>query len=400
MLSTAPATAAAEPAPCFAGRADPHRIRLLVITDTPVSAIGGSERFIRRLLTGLEPEAFKVDVIQLADAPDSPAAMPAGARAEPVCHPVGPVYGRAGRTLWKRLRPKVAAGSWDIVHSQHEKSDLLCALLPRGRNGPRWISSRRDSGFQRSAAVKAAFRLLDHRFDRLVAPSRSILDDLARRGRVPEKRLRLIPNGVDTARFAPPSPDARALGRARLGLAPDQFALGCVARMVPVKRHRDLIEALARLSGSRPGLRLVLIGDGPLEQALRAEAQRVGVGPLVHFLGRRQDVDTLLPLLDAFVLCSATEGMSNALLEAMAAGLPVVATAVGGNTEVVLDGQSGLLAPPAAPERLAAAIDRLVADPSASHAMGCRGRAHVERKFSDVAMIAAWRELYRELAVR
>ena len=400
MLSTESVPAAVEPVCRVTSRDDPHRIRLLVITDTSVTDIGGSQRFLRRLLAGLEPEIFDIDVVQLADPPPNPAVMPASARAELVCHPVGPVYGSAGRAMWQRLRRKVVAGTWDIVHSQHEKSDLICAMLPHGRTAPRFISSRRDSGFQRSAAVKVAFRLLDHRFDRLVAPSQEILDDLARRGHISEKRLRLITNGVDTAGFAPMSPETKSLGRTRLGLQPDHFVLGCVARMVPVKRHQDLIAAFARLAERRPELRLMLIGDGPLEGALRSQAQAAGVGSQVRFLGARQDVDTLLPLLDAFVLCSATEGMSNALLEAMAAGLPVVATAVGGNSEVVLDGESGFLVPPVAPDLLAAAIDRLVADPSASHAMGCRGRAHVERKFSDAAMIAAWRELYHELAVR
>jgi len=401
MTSSATSAAlAVESAKQVAVRGHSRRIRLLIVTDTPVSGIGGSEQFLRRLLAGLAPESFRVDVIQLADLPGNPVAMPTIAQAGVRCHPVGPVYGRAGRMLWRLLRRKVLAGTWDVVHSQHEKSDLLCATLPHGRQAPGWISSRRDSGFQRSPLVQAAFRLLDHRFDHVVAPSKSILDDLARCGRVPEKRLRLIPNGVDTARFAPMPPDARALGRARLGFEPHHFVLGCVARMVPVKRHHDLIAAFAALSATRPGLRLLLIGDGPAERALQSHAQLAGVGAKVYFLGARQDVDTLLALLDIFVLCSATEGMSNALLEAMATGLPVVATAVGGNPELVLDGEVGLLVAPAAPEELAAAIDCLAADRAAARAMGCRGRERVERWFSDAAMVAGWSGLYQELSGR
>src|SRR5690606_624336 len=174
-LPHAPPRAPADAVP----RAAP--IRLLLVTDTAILGRGGSERFISNLLAGLDPHRFRVDVLQLTE-PLPPAeclrAPPAGNHVRLEHLPVGAVYGKRGRMAYRALRERVAAGGYDIVQSQHEKSDLLCALLPRRPGGPWRISNRRDMGFQKSRLLRAAFRLLNRRFDRVVAPSRAILDAL------------------------------------------------------------------------------------------------------------------------------------------------------------------------------------------------------------------------------
>src|SRR5690606_28944831 len=137
--------------------------------------------------------------------------------------------------------------------------------------------------------------------------------------------------------------------RSQLGLEPRAFVFGCVARMVPIKRHADLLDGFAAATARHPEAQLLLVGGGPLEAELREHAARLGIAGRVVFLGERRDIERLLPLLDCFVLASSTEGMSNAALEAMACGLPVIATAVGGNAEVVEHERCGLLVPPFSP---------------------------------------------------
>jgi len=376
---------------------DNQRIRILIITDTCLDAIGGSEQFLRRLVTGLSAEHYQIDVIQLSGS-QQPSRELSEHSINLEAVSIDAVYASAARSLWRKLRRKVLAGTWDIVHSQHEKSDIICALLPHSNNSPTWISSRRDSGFQRSVAVSAAFRFLNHRFDCLVAPSQAILDDLVKHGGVQKSHLQYIPNGVAMNRFTILKNDTRTAERAKLALEPNDFVFGCVARMVPVKRHHDLIEAFTRLASHKAEARLVLIGDGPLEAELRSLALQAGIGSRVRFMGARDDVDKLLPLLDAFVLCSATEGMSNSLLEGMAAGLPIIATEVGGNPEVVPDGKAGVLVAPARPDRLAVAMEKIASEPKLARAMGRRARAHVRSNFSEDAMIEAWDRLYQKFA--
>lgn len=393
-LPHAPPRAPADAVP----RAAP--IRLLLVTDTAILGRGGSERFISNLLAGLDPHRFRVDVLQLTE-PLPPAeclrAPPAGNHVRLEHLPVGAVYGKRGRMAYRALRERVAAGGYDIVQSQHEKSDLLCALLPRRPGGPWRISNRRDMGFQKSRLLRAAFRLLNRRFDRVVAPSRAILDALVASDGVHMERTQCLPNGVDASRFVPLAQTQRDAGRARLGLAAGTFAFGCVARLVPVKRHQDLVDGFAAAARGRNDARLVLVGGGPLEASLRERARGAGVADQVLFCGERSDIEQVLPLLDCFVLASSTEGMSNAALEAMSCALPVIATAVGGNVEVVDSQRTGLLVPAHSPLRMAAAMQHLLAHPQRARDMGAAGRQRVEQCFSIDAMVRGFTRFYQSL---
>ena len=393
LSSTLAPTAAATALPGAAMRI----LRILVLTDTTILGPGGSERFLRNLIAGLDPARYRIDVVQLMAEPSGSTARMElaprpGLRLESM--PVGPAYGPGALRAYARLCARVLRGEYDLVQSQHEKADLLCALLPRGPRRILRISNRRDTGFQKSTRLRAAFKRINPRFDWVIAPSQAVLDQLGIDEGLGTARLRCLPNGVDISRFSPGTAEERARVRAELGLDPQNFVFVCVARLEPVKRHVDLLLALAKLDD--PAARLLLVGWGSQLDELRAEAERRGLSNRVSFLGKRTDIERLLPACDAFVLCSTTEGFSNAVLEAMACGLPVIPSAVGGNPEAVDHGRSGLLVAAAAPDQLAEAMQTLIGDRTRSAAFGRAGLARVAREFSIAAMVAEYDALYRE----
>lgn len=176
--------------------------------------------------------------------------------------------------------------------------------------------------------------------------------------------------------------------------------MGLVARLDHWgKGHREFFTALAALPDGYP-VEALIIGGGRREAEMRRLAAELGLAGRVHFLGQRDDVPDLLSALDLFVLPSHSEGVSLALLEAMAAGLPVIATAVGGLPEVVTDGDNGLLVPPEDPEALATALERLLEDPALAQRLGANARRHVEENFSLERLGREINEIYTELIKR
>lgn len=213
------------------------------------------------------------------------------------------------------------------------------------------------------------------------------------------RRMSVVPNGVDPAALSPSrSPDEV---RRSLSLAGGPI-VGAVGRLQEVKRHADLLQAAALLSKQFPDLRVIIAGKRfePTHSHLRAQVARLGIADRVHFLGDRRDIPDLLQIMDVFVQSSASEGMSNALLEAMAAGRPVVATRVGGTPEVVTDGETGSLVPAAQPLRLASAIASLLSEPERARRMSEAARKRVERDFSAAQMLARHLDVYRGLLPR
>lgn len=206
----------------------------------------------------------------------------------------------------------------------------------------------------------------------------------------------VIPNGLDTEAYAlRAAPPERTL--ATLALPAGSRPLLCAGRLVPVKGLTTLLRAWPSVLKDEPRAILLLAGEGPDEQPLRAQAAALGLAGSVRFLGFREDIPSLLACAEALLLPSLNEGFGMALLEAMAMGKPVVASAVGGVPELVLDGRTGLLVPPADPGALATAIRRLVEDPRAARQMGEAGRERARMSFSREAFLKGHRELYGEL---
>jgi glycosyltransferase involved in cell wall biosynthesis len=207
----------------------------------------------------------------------------------------------------------------------------------------------------------------------------------------------VVVNGIDVASYARDAQTRRRI-RAQLGLPDEAPVAGIVARLTAAKDHVNLFDAFVRLRAPHPRARLVVVGDGELRDDLHRAVRERGLADAVVFTGRRDDVADVLSAFDVFVLPSSTEGLAVTLLEAMAAGLPVVATRVGGNGEVVVDGETGLLAPPRDSGALAACLGQLFADPARGARYGARGRARARARFGVEAMAARYQEIYEGLA--
>jgi glycosyltransferase involved in cell wall biosynthesis len=215
-------------------------------------------------------------------------------------------------------------------------------------------------------------------------------------------RVRLIPNGVNTDRFAPAeSPAAKKQLRQEKGLPEGGLLVGCVAALRPVKNHFGLLEAFKRASGeSMVRAFLVLVGDGPLFADMKELARDLGISEKVLFLGKRNDVDELLRCFDVFVLNSHTEGLSYAMLEAMASGLPVVATAVGAAVHILKNGREGFITPAGDTEALAHALTKLFHNPGSLQSMGLEARKTVQSQYGIETMLERYRALYQETLSR
>jgi glycosyltransferase involved in cell wall biosynthesis len=179
--------------------------------------------------------------------------------------------------------------------------------------------------------------------------------------------VEVVTHGIDTGTLRPADGETRRAARAALGIDADAPVVGTVGNFTVKKDQARLLDAAARLVDEHPGLRVVLVGDGPLEHELRAHAERLGLADATVFTGSRDDVYALLPAFDLFALSSRFEGLPIALLEAMACGVPPVVTRVGGIPEVVTDGRDGVLVDPGDTEGLATALGKLLADPTRRH---------------------------------
>lgn len=208
-------------------------------------------------------------------------------------------------------------------------------------------------------------------------------------------KIRLIPNGVDLARFSPRSPSSDLRGA--LGVPPRARVVVSVGRFVPFKGYAHLIEAAALVQKVTPGVHWVLVGDGELRDELRTQARRLGLESQVHFAGWREDIADVLALCDLFAFPSESEGFGRVLIEAMAMAKPVATTDVGGIPEIVADGQTGLLVPPAAPGPLADAVRALLDDPERAARLGVAGRRRAESTFSLAGHVRAVEAVYRQV---
>jgi len=353
---------------------------------------GGTEQIVLQLLAGLNRRHWRPVLIH-QPAPGV-AALVNGARALGIDSVSLPSF-RGMRGLlripeivrqFRSIRPAVVHAH--LTHPLACKFGLLAAPLARVpvvvATAQLFIES------PQGRAVWAQHRVVAAGVDRYIAVSEEVASQLRRRFGVDERKLRVVHNSIPVDLYLR---DASADSRHELTGGTGQQVVLTVARLDRQKGHRCLLEAAAAV----PNALFVFAGDGAERASLEREARGRGVAERVRFLGHRDDVPNLLASCDLFVLPSLHEGLPLAVLEAMAAGKPVVATGIGGTDEAVVDGETGLLVPPSNPDALAGAIRRVLGDDALGRRLGAAGRARASACFSSAAMVAQVAGVYDEL---
>ncbi len=267
----------------------------------------------------------------------------------------------------------------------------LAAILARV---PVIVSSERNVDIWEPAFKRRLGCWLDRWTAVTIVNSEAVKDYLSLKG-LPRKKLRVIYNGVDPERFEPSATPETI--RTELGIPADHAVVGLVARLEPQKDPHTFLRAAAIVAAKCPAVSFLVVGGGTLERELPGLARELGIADRVIFTGPRRDVPELLAGCDVSVISSLKEGMSNSVMESMAAGKPMVATRVGGNAELIQNGETGLLIPPGDPSSLAGAIQRLLDNASLAQAMGRRAKIRMAERFSVDAMVEAIQWLYAHL---
>lgn len=350
--------------------------------------MGGQERVAYDLAVSQLRAGWSVTALSLAPPPDGPLAAEfraAGVEVDRVARPrpgVDPM-------LVVRIARWLRQHRIELVHT-HNRMALIYGAPAARLAGARVVHTKHGNnprGGTRLLAGNFAARFVSA----FVAVSPETAEFARKRREVDERRLLVIPNGIELGRFHP-SPAGRDRIRRELGIPGDAWVIGTVGRIAVEKNHALLVDAVAPLLG--PATRLVIAGDGQLLPDLRAQVDRLGVGGAVHLLGARRDVPDILNALDTFVLSSDTEGLPLVIPEAMATGLPVISTRVGGVPSVIDDGQTGFLVPRGDAQALRDRVAQLRADREASRALGERARGAAIARFSAERMQRDYIDLY------
>lgn len=382
----------------MADRSSEGPIRVLYCIDN--MQLGGTELNAVRTAERLARDRFALEVVCVrADGPlmERYAAAGIPVHAFPMASLWGTTAFRQGIRLIRLLRDRRI----EVVHSHDAYTSVYATLWARMAGVRGVIASRRSwhSPHLRGQMLRA--NRLAYRFAHaVVGNSPSVARLVETEGGVPASRVVTIPNFLDPQAFEPIPADERDRLLAEIGVPPDAFVVGIVARLAEVKDHATLFRAISSLTGTIPKLHLVLVGEGPERERLAALATSLGIASIVHFAGQRPQAPNLHGLFDVSVLCSTSEAFPNSILEAMAAARAVVATDVGGNPDAVREGRTGLLVPPSDPSRLAGAIERLHSEPGLRAKLGAAARNSAASGYSADSVLPQVEQLYQRLAGR
>jgi sugar transferase (PEP-CTERM/EpsH1 system associated) len=377
--------------------------------------VGGLENGLANLLNRMDSHRFSHSVLCLTEAGKfAERVRLAGVEVLELHLPTGqfrlPLM-RLGK-LFRKMNPDIVhSRGWPTVDAVFAAHLARVPHIVHGEHG-REYSDKEGSNWKRNQIR----RVIGHIVDRYVVVCDFFRSWLRETCKVPAGKIAHIPNGVDTEKFCPLQlrgnaqlgvngqssavadiPAVRAL-RYDLGIPPEAIVVGSIGRLDPVKDFPTLLKGFKQISGRRPQLALVIVGDGPIRLELARVTDELGLNSSVKWLGERNDIPALLRSFDVFVQSSLFEGMSNTILEAMASGLPVVATDAGGNAELVQSGKNGMVIPVGDVEALAEALDEYVSDTVLRKDHGENSRNRAVAQFDISLMASGYNELYESLA--
>ena len=355
-------------------------------------AIGGTELNAVRTVEALDRQRFHVTVFHLHQT------GPLRARYEALglqlLHlPIGRLYSPRTAAQGVRFLRLLRREGIEVVHTHDVYSNIFAAPWAR-LAGCRVIASRRWLDAVPRPGLVPLNRWSYRYAHRVVVNSSTVARLMIDTERVPATRVFELPNFLEERAFHHVAAELRSARRHGWGVPQGAFVIGTVARLAPVKNHAMALRALQRLDDD---VHLVLIGAGPSRRELEELARELHVERQVHFTGQLVEAENLHQFFDVSVLCSRSEGFPNVVIEALAAGCPVVATPVGGISEIIIDRQTGLLVPVDRPEALAASVEELRRDAALRQRLGEAGATRVRGKYHQTAVIAQLEALYQDL---
>jgi glycosyltransferase involved in cell wall biosynthesis len=357
--------------------------------------LGGTELNAVRTAEGLDHDRFDVTVASLAE--NGPLLERYASAGIPVERfPITSLCDRTALREGMRLYRFFLAKRIEIVHCHDMYSNVFVAPWARLARVPLVIASRRwihpVSDRRLELANRVAYRLVH----RVLGNSRAVAQLLRDGDGVAERRILRVPNFVEERAFDSPSAAARSSFRSELRIPANAEIVGCIARLVDVKDHATLLRAVGLLAARRPALHVVLIGDGPCRPGLERMAEELNISARTHFAGERPNLPNLHHLFDVSALASLNEGFPNTLVEAMAAGRPVVATNVGGNPDAVRP-STGMLVPPGDPSAFARALEQVLANEDLRPRMGAAALVIARTEYHVDTVIPGLERLYVRL---
>lgn len=371
-------------------------IRIAFVVDEIAAPEGGTETQMLMLLKGLDPDRFKPHLVYLRSSPF----LARNSFPYPVtCIPVAKLLsGQFARGLeeFKRMNRKEG---FDIVQTTFWDSMLFGTIAARVSGCPTVVYSRRSLGYWKTWEKTALMKVARLGITHYITNSEPVKDEIVKKDGVAPERISVIANGIDLDAFDREPSSSRAETRSGWGFGEDNLVIGGVSTLRPVKQVVTLINAAASLIREFPHLRFVWVGSGAVAEH-REMAASLGLGDRFIFPGPSRTVPRVLAGMDIAVQTSATESLSNSLLEYMAAGLPIAASDVGGTKHAIIDGRTGLLFDPDKPGALEDSLRRMIQDPDLRGTMGNSARSAAHSRFSKEVMIRSHEELYSRLQAR